>query len=358
MRRKHLTASIIFIVVIGAIAGKFVYSSMSQRPEFSQVSVQKSDLSETVRTMGLVKDETSADLSFEKGGRVIRMDVVVGNKVKAGQVLAKIDSSDSFAQYSQAQSQATAAQAVLDQYNQNLRGAKYELDKIQKDDTTNHEDKQIQQKKIDAGQALIASQRAAVQAAQNNVSYFSAQLAKTQIKAPFDGIVSAKNYEIGETVGASAPAISIIGNGGYQIEAYLSQIDVNKVKVGDAADITFKSFKDEGIISGHIASIDPSAEKQGGVPSYKVTLEFQAGDLLVKPDMEADVVIAIDQKEGVLAVPETAIIQKDDKKFVMVKNKEGQMLKQVETGIKGDNGMVEIVSGLNEGDSIVGISIS
>lgn len=343
------------VVIIGAAVGGYVYSTMSQRPAFESIAVSKNDIQETVRISGLVKSRAKADLAFEKGGRITQLNVKVGDSVKAGQVLAKVDANDLGAQYAQAQSQAISAQAVLDQYKQNLKSDKYELDKIERDDTTTHQDKQIQEKKIAADEALIDSQQASSKAAQDNVSYYFAQLAKTEIKAPFDGTVSVKNNEAGETVAATVPVLSLIGPGGYQIEAYVSQFDMRKIEVGDPAEISFKPSDEAGIVSGRVTSIDPAATIRNGNSTYKITLDFEVGSFVVKPDLEADISVIINKKEGVLSVPERAVIEKDGKEFVIVEENGNDVLKEIQTGIRGGNGMIEIVSGLEEGDNIVGL---
>jgi len=92
----------------------------------------------------------------------------------------------------------------------------------------------------------------------------------------------------------------------------------------------------------------------GDVGAYGVKLQFVKDDARVKSGMTANISIATGERQGVIAVPESAIITRGSDKFVLVENGAGHSAETpVTVGITGGNGLVEIVTGLKEGDKVV-----
>ena len=99
-------------------------------------------------------------------------------------------------------------------------------------------------------------------------------------------------------------------------------------------------------------SIDPAEKLVEGVVYYKVTIDFEKENEAIKPGMTADVVIETAKKEDVLVVPRGALEDKNEKKIVKVLENGQVKEREVETGLEGDQ-LVEILSGLSEGDQVV-----
>ncbi len=90
-----------------------------------------------------------------------------------------------------------------------------------------------------------------------------------------------------------------------------------------------------------------------GVPTYKVTLYFNDRDERVRSGMTANLDILTERREGVFRIPSRAVTTKDGKKIVRVPDISGLREVVVETGLRGSDGSIEIVSGLSEGDEVV-----
>jgi RND family efflux transporter MFP subunit len=356
MSRKYFITLIVALLVIGAVVGSYVWSSTSQRPAFSPVAVQRGDIAETVRISGSIQPEATAELGFEKAGRITEIDAAVGDLVSAGQVLARIDDLDTAAQMAQAQAQAAQAQAILAEYQAKVKADKYALDKVEKETAHTHQDTLISQKQVEADSALVTAQQAAVEAAQQNVTYNQIQVTKAAITAPFSGIVSAKNNEAGDVVAAAAPVFTLITGDSYKVEAYASEVDAGKIKVGDAAEIDLQADGDNNSIASQVVSIDPAGVMQNGVPSYKVTLKFPGNGLAVKAGDSVDVTITTAQASGALVVPAQDVIEKNGKDYIAVSQVGLPELKEVQTGIHSADGKVEIVSGLEDGQKILSVN--
>jgi len=146
----------------------------------------------------------------------------------------------------------------------------------------------------------------------------------------------------------------MISNSNYQIDSYVSEIEVAKLKVGQIATTTIDAYGLDTPFVTKIVSVAPASTIQNGVASYKITLQFEKPDARIKSGMNSNSYIIISSKENVIAVPEESIIKKDSDEYVIVSDSlsKKQEYRKVITGITG-GGYVEITSGLSEGESIV-----
>ncbi len=200
----------------------------------------------------------------------------------------------------------------------------------------------------------IANQEAKVEQARANVKNYEAQLAKTIIWSPINGVVTKQDAKLGEIVGANVVLISVISQNQYQIETNVPEADVAKVKVGDSAEITLDAYGSDTFFKTKVVKIDPGETMVEGVATYKTTLQFLKEDERVKSGMTANINILTSQKENVIVVPQRAVITKNGEKFLNVLGDDGatgEVL--VETGLRGSDGNIEIISGINEGDKII-----
>ncbi len=179
------------------------------------------------------------------------------------------------------------------------------------------------------------------------------QIAERSIRSPISGVVTHIEAEVGETISASNPVVSVISSGQYQIEANLPEADVVKVKVGAPADVTLDAYGSDQIFKAKVVEVNPAETLIDGVATYKATIQFIGADERIKSGMTAEVSIKGERKENVIAVPQRAVITKDDKKFVQVLKGKEIIEKPVKTGLRGTDGNVEITEGIVEGDKIV-----
>ncbi len=200
---------------------------------------------------------------------------------------------------------------------------------------------------INLAQAQVRQTEAALDLVKN-------QIEDSVIKAPIDGTITKSNYEIGEQINAGTPAFSMLGENDFEIEIDISEADISKLKIDDSVQITLDAFGDEIEFNGYVYFIEPAETIIQDVIYYKVKINFEAGDNDVKSGMTANVVITTAQKDNVLIAPSRAIVEKNgDGKIVRVlKNNEVEE-RPVMVGLRGDEGMVEILSGVKEGENVV-----
>lgn len=198
----------------------------------------------------------------------------------------------------------------------------------------------------------MAIQEARVRYAEAEVANRSALLEKTLIRAPWDGFVSKQDIVIGEIVMANTPVVGVMAEKGLELEMYIPEVDISKVKIGDPTFITLDAFPQDEF-NGEMISVEFAETIMDGVVYYKGHSNIDSADANIKSGMTGDVVIVTAAKDNVLSVPQRAILEKDGKKIVRIPQADGYREAVVTTGLRSPEGYVEILSGLHKGDMVI-----
>lgn len=204
----------------------------------------------------------------------------------------------------------------------------------------------------------LESQRAAVAQAELSVAQAEAAYENARIAAPFSGVVTDVSITLGERVSPGAPAITLITDNEYEIVLNVPEADIAMLEIGDEAEVTFDAY-DDLVVPAQVARIAPRAITIDGVTVVEVSVQFSGSEELIRPGFTADVDVYADERTSVLAIPTRAIVEKDGKAFVRITRDdsfdslESLELVSVETGLRGSGGLIEIVRGLEEGDTVV-----
>ncbi len=207
----------------------------------------------------------------------------------------------------------------------------------------------------------LASAEANVAQAQAQLDALFANLNDYSIKAPIDGRVNKVNFNLGEQTSMSQSVIQMQSDLKYQIKVDIPESDVTKIKIGDKAVINLDAFGNDHLFSGSVTFIDPAQTVIQDVTYYKTTVIFNEDSFIeqVKPGMTADVTLVTNEKQDVLYIAQRAVRLKDTAlgenpvKYVQVLENGQAVEKIVTTGLRADNGLVEITSGLSEGEKVV-----
>lgn len=321
------------IIAIGLVGFGWYWSA---RPDSSAnvvtETVSRTDVSETVSVSGELVPTEYADLSFQSVGQVRALYVAEGELVKVGDALAALDRSIQ-------DSQIAAAELAL-------RIAE-EAEKLALRNKNDLDPEERRAKKL------------ASEAAREDVRTLRAQVEKSVIRAPFDGRITRVDLRAGETAAIGAAVFRIVRDSGLVIEARVPESDIVKLSVGMEATITFDALDSSDIFQAKVAAIDPSATIVQDVVSYVVTFEVSGLDQRLKDGMSADIDIVTAKRDRVLAVPFRALITRGEKTYATLSRADGATEEvQVTTGLEGDDGTIEILSGLKEGDVIVISAVS
>ncbi len=199
----------------------------------------------------------------------------------------------------------------------------------------------------------IEAKEADVKAAEANLENARAQLGKTIIRAPFSGIVTKMDLKVGSIASTNASDVSMISSGTFQIESFVPEVNIALIELGDRAGVTLDAYGADVVFTARVVSIDPAETIRDGVSMYRTFLQFGVQDERVKSGMTANVVITTDERENVISVPQGIVIERDGKKYVLVKAGDTEAEREVTTGAVSNLGYVEILSGLSEGDTVV-----
>lgn len=208
----------------------------------------------------------------------------------------------------------------------------------------------------------LAAQEAKVAQAEARRDAARAEVAKTIITAPFAGLVTKQDAEEGEIVAANALLVSLIAERSLEIEAYVPEVDVGKVKVGDLASVTFDSYGPDMVFGARVARIEPAETVVEGVATYKTIFHFASPaegakdpQELARSGMTANLEIETARREKALTVPFRSLRGRNGGLWIAYAVGVDGALEErpVTIGLRGTDGAVEILDGLKEGDRIV-----
>ncbi len=196
--------------------------------------------------------------------------------------------------------------------------------------------------------------KAQLKQAEAKTNILRRQIADSYLTSPVNGQITKIEKRIGETVqpAASDWAVTILPETPFQIEVNIYEEDVVKMTIGNPVDINLVAFP-EKVFTGKVVSIEPAEKIVEEVVYYKTTIDFDEIPEGIKPGMTADITIKTASKENVLAISKRAIKKKDGKVFVGVLDGKDIREKEIEIGLEGSEGMVEVISGLAEGEEVV-----
>ncbi len=211
-------------------------------------------------------------------------------------------------------------------------------------------------KQATARQSDIDLAKANILSAQGQLESASANFEHTILRAPASGTITRVDIKIGELAQALKDIMTLQDVKNVYLEANINEANITSIKLGAPVDITFDAFNTDQIFKGTIMKIDPSSTIISGVVNYKITANIlNAPDL--RPGMTANMTILVGEKNNVLVVPSRAILKDKTgvKTIRLVTNTKNKDYKEVEisTGMEGDGGMTEVLTGLTEGDEIV-----
>ena len=147
--------------------------------------------------------------------------------------------------------------------------------------------------------------------------------------------------------------MSIISKSGFEIESFVPEADIAKVKIENQAKLTLDAYGDNEWFDAKVVSIDPAETIIENVATYKIVLHFLNGNDKIKSGMTANIDIATAVREDIIAVPQRAVITSGREKFVRVLSDNAFKEVRVTTGIRGSDGRIEIQEGLQVGDRVI-----
>ena len=339
-------SSLVVAIAIGAYVVHSRGGSDKAETAVTTAIVEKRDMGSLVQATGIIKPKVGAEVKVGARitGKVEHLYANIGDRVKKGQILVRLEQDDLKARSDQAEAAYLEAKAAFDK-------AKLDLER----DKPLAKEGYISQQNIDVLQNIYDMANARVSKAKADQDYAKAQLSYATITAPISGTIASVTTQQGETVaaGLNAPTfITIIDLNKLEVNAYIDETDVGKISVGQDALFTVDTFADRDF-KGKVTAIYPRAVLQENVVNYITLISIENSEGKLKPDMTANVTITLKKKKGVLAIPGAAVVREGGKKYVTLQAKDGKVTRrEVKTGWK-EGTYLEITSGLKEGETVL-----
>jgi HlyD family secretion protein len=351
VRRIILIAGGLLLVLVLAVI-VFLRSGNAEEVECATVAMMSPSAGNTLLTSsGYVVAQRKAAIASKATGRIMSLGFKEGDKVRTGQVIARIESADVEAALAQAraefriaQSDSTDASQILDRTTtlfsrQLVAQAEYDAAKA----------------RFDRVVATMASKAAAVRAAE-------VQVENTNIRAPFDGTILSKNADVGEVVapfgaGASSKVavVTIADMGSLEVEADVAEANIERITLGQPCEISLDANPDKRY-RGSVDKIVPTADRAKATVLTKI--RFLEKDQRVLPEMSAKVQFLSAQTPATVdsrsfpSIDRTAVVTRNDHTTVFVFNSGRAEERAVTTG-RQTGAIVEVTQGLSAGEQVI-----
>lgn len=277
----------------------FFKSGKDEAPQYQTVTVTRGDVTQAVTATGTLNPVQNVQVGSQISGNIQKLNADFNSEVKAGQVVAQLDSSTYTAIVHQSEGELASSQAAL------------KLAEL-----TAKRQRDLTEQKIGTAAALDDAEASLIQA-QSTVMIKTAQLEKAKVDlgrctiyAPIDGVVISRNVDVGQTVAASlsAPVIFVIANDlrKMQIDTNVAEADVGNVELGQSVSFTVDAFPYR-TFRGKVAQVRNAPITVQSVVTYDTIIEVNNDDMKLKPGMTANVSIVIAERKDTLKVPNAAL---------------------------------------------------
>ncbi len=275
----------------------------------------------TEEVVGTVRAKLRATLEAKVSGRIEKLPLVLGQSVRAGDLIARLDAPEIQARLEQ-------AQAGLDQADRDWKRISSLL-----------QQQAVTRADYDAADARYRLAKAAVAEAQAMLGY-------VEVRAPFDGVVMKKWAEVGDLAAPGKPLVGIEDTSALQVEADVPEAIASRIRRDARLGIRVDSLTNE--LLGVVAEIAPAADPLNRTLRVKLDLPESPG---LMPGQFARLVVPVGESSS-LRVPASAVVQRGQLEIAFVAANQRAQLHLVKTGKRlGDE--VEILSGLDAGDAVI-----
>ena len=387
----------VLIVVIGCIscgvffAIKALTNTSTEIDPEQLARVERVDLARTVVATGKIEPTTKVEIKSKASGIIQKLPVNVGDIVHQGQIICELDQNALLPRVRQARASLSMAQASLKSAQ-----ADYERNKVEasgpdipflkrdmerarqifndgiisqntRDDAEKNYEIAVNRQQqaivnLGAAKASIAKAEAQIEQSRASLEQVEEDLRNATIVSPIDGVVLSRDREVGDAVssilvvGSGATLVMTIGDlREVYVKGKVDESDIGKVYLGQPARIKVESFKDRNF-PGKVTKISPMGVEKDNVTTFEVRVSISNESRNLLATMTANAEILLEERKGVLAVPEGAIVYKKDKSTEVevpdASIKSGKRRVSVSTGVSNGSKM-EILKGLSEGQQVV-----
>ncbi|WHO71518.1 efflux RND transporter periplasmic adaptor subunit [Rhizobium sp. BT03] len=304
---------LLILVASAAVAAYFYMGRGQSEVSYATQPAKRGDLTVLVTATGSVQPTEQVDISSELSGTVRDVNVDYNSTIKAGDVLALLDTNKLEADVKSSRAKLNSAKANVAKANADLQSASTSLERLKSlvrsnvstqqslDDATYKYDSAVAAKQINEAEVLASE--ADLQLAEVN-------LAKAKIVSPIDGVILTRAVNPGATVAASLSAPILFTIAGdlkkMELQVDVDEADVGQIAVGQKAKFSVDAYPDRSF-PAEIEQIRFASEVVNNVVTYKAVLSVDNADLLLRPGMTATADVTVEAVKDTLMVPNTAL---------------------------------------------------
>lgn len=316
-RRRRLFV-VLAVLAVAAAIGMLVRKQRAAADvvPYETVVVARGDLVETISATGTLAPVNEVEVGSEVSGTIKTVEVDYNDTVKAGQVLARMDTSKLAAQVSQSESALEAARARVLDAEATLRESEaqnarlLQVHQLSDGKVPSRVELDAQEATVARARAGVASSKASVAQAQATLDLNRSDLEKTVVRSPIDGVVLSRQIEPGQTVAASfeSPVLFELAEdlAKLELQVDVDEADVGLVRAGLDAVFTVDAYPDQHY-PATILQVRYGSKTTEGVVTYTTLLRVSNDDLSLRPGMTATAIITTRQAADVLLVPNAAL---------------------------------------------------
>jgi HlyD family secretion protein len=376
-RNRRLGFSGLAVVVLGVFGVMAARGNGKTLDASRLATVEKSDLARSVVATGKIQPLTKVQIKSKASGIVKQLLVHYGDRVTEGQVLAELDKELLEAGVRESRANLLAAEAAWERNKIEAEGPDLPFlksalerartlyaDGLIAPSLLEDADKawQMGLNKQTAAKSQAAVSRAEVEKARASLERAQTDLRYATITSPMDGLVLSRDVEVGDAVssilvlGSQATLVMTLGDvSEVYVLGKVDEADIGKVYIGQRARIVVESFKDKAF-EGKVTKISPLGVEKDNVTTFEVRVSILNPGGELKTNMTANAEVILEEKKGILTIPESAILYDKERKPSLevpdAKAEGGKRKVAVKLGIS--NGVkAELVEGVKEGDKVV-----
>ncbi len=356
MKRRSNQNVAAFAVVAAVVFSAACNSTEPESEEvYRLVPLSTRDITVQVEAAGSVEPVTTVEVRSKASGEIFEMYVEIGDEVRVGEMLLKVDPRVPEASLRQAIADSVLAQAQLETAESQLRRVE-----------GLHETQSVTEVDYEDARLAVASARASVVGAEQSVENARISAENTDVRAPITGVVIDKRVEEGSVItsatGASSGSVllTMANLDTVQVRSLVDETDIGRIEPGLQVTITVDAYPNSPF-RGRVYKIEPQAEVTSNVTMFPVLVRIPNEDGLLRPGMNGEVDISIGRRRGVVAVPNNALRTfRDFTSAAAVLGLDPQAARQqlMETrpeglirGLRGDSGAAPVARTASAGDS-------
>lgn len=355
------------LAVVAALIGAIVYWLRFAPVPVVEHRVERGEIVAEVMGTGTLEAHFKSTISPRISGRLQEVLVDMGDSVKAGQVLARLDDVELKPQVEMAEATVDVARATLDRVEADRSQTQAVLEQAsaehkrglallptsaisQSDVDKATAEWKTAQAGIARTEAALGEARKQLIAAERNLAFRKALLADTEVLAPFDGLIVQRHRDPGDIAVPGSAVLSLISTKELWISAWVDETEMSRIALGEPVRVVFRSEADQKPCRGEVARLGRQADRE----TREFVVDVHVLDLPKNwaVGQRAEVYIETARKSGVVVLPARYVLWRGAKPGVLIRQGQCAAWRGLTLGLSGKES-VEVISGLEAGDLVV-----